>query len=147
MRLAIALSGLVVLTLNSCVSSKKYGELKDKYEKLDEEKKYLTQQNQKLETDNKEFNAEREAMEKGVRDLTLEMENIKSEIEQLEEQNKRLKTYNADLNKSLEAMKSGTRAENKKLLALSGVISLQFSQSFKKACCTLSEASASLPNL
>lgn len=116
MRLAIALCGLVVLTLNSCVSSKKYGELKDKYEKLDEEKKYLTQQNQKLETDNKEFNAEREAMEKGVRDLTLEMENIKSEIEQLEEQNKRLKTYNADLNKSLEAMKSGTRAENKKLL-------------------------------
>jgi chemotaxis protein MotB len=112
----IATLGLALISLNSCVSSKKYGELQDKYDKLDEEKKYLTQQNEKLETKNKEFSSEREMIEKGLKEMSLEMENIKSEIEQLEEQNERLKTYNADLNKSLESMKSGTRAENKKLL-------------------------------
>jgi len=111
-----AVLGMMLIGLNSCVSSKKFGELKDKYEKLEEERNYLAKSNEEMETQSKELQANRALIEEEMAKVASKMDQLAADIKTSEEQNARLKQYNADLQKSLEATKSGSRAENKKLL-------------------------------
>lgn len=104
-------------TLFSCVPVKQVQELKDKYAKSEEDRKYLTAKADKLEKDNAELNAEVKKLNKKATEKATEHEKTAEELRKTVYQFDKLKQENQALIDKQKTMASGSEAENKKLLS------------------------------
>ena len=108
---------LVGTSLFSCVPVKQVQEIKDKYSKSEEDRKYLTAKTDKLEKENAELNAEVEKLAKEndqmVQDTAKTAENLRKTMYQFE----KLRKINEELLDKQSKSSSKSEAENRKLLS------------------------------
>ncbi len=102
---------------SSCVPVKQVQDLREKYEKSEEEREYLAKEKQRLEEENAELKAEIERLSKKVDDLSGTSSGAQSKLKELEYQLERAEEANKMLRDQVTTLQSGTEAENRKLLA------------------------------
>ena len=109
--------GLLAVLGVGCVPPKQMQDVKDKYEAAEEERKYLSAENQKLATANTEHEAELARLEKeleaAVQDTVACAEKLKRTMFQFE----KLRQFNEDLLNKQNELQSSSEMENRKLMA------------------------------
>jgi chemotaxis protein MotB len=110
-------TGLLIATIASCVPAKKVSEIKDNYEKCEENRSYLATENARLEKSNTENASDLKRVEEKMAQLTKDTARSGSQYRQLKYQYDQLLKTNAALVEKQDVLSSGSQRENKLLLA------------------------------
>ena len=112
--ICILLSGLLWL---SCIPVKQYQEVKDKYSKSEEDRKYLTAKTDKLEKNNSELQAEVESLKTSNEQMVQDTARVAANLRKTMYQFDKLRQLNEDLMNKQSETSSKSQAENRKLLS------------------------------
>ena len=112
----VFIAGVLGLVFSSCVSQKKYAELKKNYDKSESERNYMSGALKDLETERNELNGRLDKLQKDYDEMGLENENIKAELASLKQQHSKLEEFKQQLLANQEKSSAVSRAENTKLL-------------------------------
>ena len=104
-------------SIASCVPAKKVGEIKDNYEKCEENRSYLATENARLEKSNTENEADLKRTEEKLTQLIKDTARTGEQCRQLEYQYNQLLKTNAALVEKQSVLSSGSQRENKELMA------------------------------
>ena len=105
-----------LIAASSCVSPKKVQEIKDNYTKSEDERKYLSKENQRLESETKEQNAEIEKFKKNLFALAEDTTSTGIELRRKAKEYDRVNRLNDQLLKKQSESSQLSAEENKKLL-------------------------------
>lgn len=108
--------GIAVVFLGSCVSSKKYAELKKNYEKSESERDYLSGAVKDLETERNELSGRADKLQKDYDRTLKENDGLKSDYSVLKNRYLKLEEFRDQLMANQEKSSAVSRAENTKLL-------------------------------
>ncbi len=101
----------------SCVPMKQMQELEDKYDKCEENRKYLNSENTRMEKELAEAQSNLQKLERDIKELERDTARRGVEWRQLQYQYGKLRETNEELIDKQAQLTSGTQAENQKLLA------------------------------
>jgi chemotaxis protein MotB len=105
-----------LIAVSSCVSPKKVQEIKDNYTKSEDERKYLSKENQRLESETKEQNAEIKKFKKNLVALAEDTTSTGIELRRKAKEYDRVNRLNDQLLKKQSESSQLSAEENKKLL-------------------------------
>lgn len=108
---------LLIATVASCVPAKKVSEIKDNYEKCEENRSYLASENARLEKSNTENASDLKRVEGKMAQLTKDTARTGEQYRQLQYQYNKLLKTNAALLEKQDILSSGSQRENKQLMA------------------------------
>lgn len=110
---------IVSLTLlaGACVPVSQVQDIKDKYSKAEEQRKYLSSQNDKLEKENTELKADVKRLNGNVEQMISDTAKTGQRYRDIRYQFDKLRGINEELMQKQSELASGSQAENRKLMA------------------------------
>jgi chemotaxis protein MotB len=110
------ISVLILFFLSACVPQKKVNEIESKFEKSEQDRKYLQGENRRLETENTELKAEIADLKERMLKVQTDTAQLGLNLRKIQLQADRLSKINDELLRNQANAQKGSEAENRKLL-------------------------------